>query len=96
MGYAISCICVYMYAYICHKISAVWHHAGQKVYRKASIHAAFLLHLDIMNVTVNCYITPGRVLLPILCSYLCAALLGCGIQRSDVRHVARCGKPTPT
>ena len=28
-----------------------------------STHAAFLLHLDVMNVTVNCRFTPDQVLL---------------------------------
>ena len=45
------------------------------------IHTAFLLHLDIMNVTVNCWFTPGQALLLFLCLYLYAVPpLGCGVQ----------------
>ena len=56
-------------------------------------HAAFLSHLDIVNVTVDCRFTPGQALLPFLCSYmyLCAVPpLGCGVSVSDVRCVAWC------
>lgn len=47
-----------------------------------STHAVFLLHLDVMNMTVDCQFIPGWVLLPFLCSCLCAPA---GSQRV-VRH----------
>ena len=84
-GYAIGCISV------C-KISAIWHLAGQKNVQK-STHAAFLSHLNIGNVPVNCQFTPGRALLPFLCSFLCSFLVcvpTCGHRaRHRVRRVMR-------
>ena len=39
-----------------------------------SIQGAFLSHLDVMNVTVDCQLTPGQALLPFVCSHMCAPL----------------------
>ena len=59
---------------LCHKISLVWHLPDQKIPGKVLMTPSFCtyIHVDVVNVIVNCCFTPVRALLPFLCSYLCA------------------------
>ena len=43
---------------ICRKILLIWHLPNQKNPQK-SAHDAFLLHLDVVDVTVDCQFSPG-------------------------------------
>ena len=51
---------------------------SKNVQKSTRTHAAFLLHLDVVNVTVNCWFMAGQALLLFLCSYLCASLWSWG------------------
>ena len=76
-GYAIGhvyiYVCVYIYIYIYATKLAYFASSGSKNPWK-SVNGAFLSHLHIVNVTVDCLFTPGRALLLFLCSRLCTPL----------------------
>ena len=63
-GYATGCICMY-------SSQAVWCVAGQKNVQKSTC-AAFISHIDVVNVMVDCRFTPSWALFPLICSFFCA------------------------
>ena len=72
IGYVIGCFCVWLYLYTCtcHKISAVLCLASQKMSKKVPMLLSFCTY--VVNVMVNCQFTRSWVLVPFLCSCLCA------------------------
>ena len=77
-GYAIGC--VYMYVYIFKTCACIYvtkncsFSAFLVKNPQKSAHEAFFLHLDIVNVTLDCWFTPDRALLLFFCLRLCAPL----------------------
>ena len=69
-GYAIGHVCV------CTCICDIAQNIGRLAFCRSknvqkSTRGAFILHLGILNVTVNCRFTPGQALLTFVCSCLC-------------------------
>ena len=66
-GYAIGCICISL-----HMVAKYWPFKKMPVKNVQKSTVVFLLHLDIVNVTVNCRFIPGHALLPFPCLCMCA------------------------
>ena len=80
-----ACVCVYM----SQKIACLASSRSRNL--RKSYQGAFFLHIDIVNVTLNCQFTPDQVLLLFLCSCLCALLRVVGLRGAHMCSlIGRC------
>ena len=85
-GYAIGWVCVYIFVYMYSSqnigcVVSCWSKNVQE-----STCAAFILHIDVVNVMVNCRFTPNRALF----LFLCNALKVVGFGGTKIRCVMKC------
>ena len=68
------------------RLASCW---SKNVQKSTCTHAAFLLSLDIVNVTVNHWFMAGLKFYSCFFAHTCVP--PCGHRGSDIRHVMRCG-----